>query len=435
MSNITAHTITLQDGSRCNLNRRMLKVGAKPLLAFLCGIPDPRKKQGCRHSLALILLLVFVATLQGSQSLKDDNLFGRYNQKLFEKLLGVRFRHGIPEANTISRVLQAIDPELLVDAFLQFLELLGITPTLSDVLSFDGKTIRGANGDEVIRHMLSLFSHGSHLAVCQVGVASKESEGGIALERLLEQAACNGSRANLIVGKLLLGDALHTQKKTVNLILEHEADYLFVVKGNQPGLKATILREMEAAAATTTATAAAVTATDSTTARLSGRQDGQDSFRMVTTDRKRDITTTVTTLDITNVSDEGRALLTDWTRVKTIGVLHRTGTRASKDGTVTQVDETIGFISNRTLTAEAVATHLHNHWCIENNLHWVKDEVYGEDKHTLRKGKAPQIMSFMRSMCITVCNFLKVKSISDVIHNLQKSTALLEQFLRMGAIV
>jgi predicted transposase YbfD/YdcC len=386
-----------------------MRKGAKPLVAFLSEIPDPRDAKGRRHSLTLILLLVFVATLQGSQSLKDASLFGKINQKLFERILGVTFCHGIPRANTISSVLQAIDPDLLVNAFLQFLELLGITITTTDVLSFDGKTIRGANGEGVIRHMLSLFSHGSHLAIGQVGVAGKESEIA-ALERLLEQA----TRHDLIAKKLLLGDALHTQKTTVDLILTAGADYLFVVKGNQPGLKTTILRETEAAIGGASAT---------------------DSFTMVTTDRKREITTTVTTLRLANASDAGRVLLGDWHGVKTIGILHRTGTRVSKDGTVAQVDETVGFISSRILSAKAIATHLHNHWCIENNLHWVKDEVYGEDKHTLRKGKAPQVMSYIRSMCITVCNVLKVRSISDVIHNVQKSTRLLGQFLRMGAIV
>jgi predicted transposase YbfD/YdcC len=135
------------------------------------------------------------------------------------------------------------------------------------------------------------------------------------------------------------------------------------------------------------------------------------------------------------VSGAGRTLLTHWHGIQTLGVLHRTGTRTGKDGKITKVDETIGFISSRVLSAEAITTHLHSHWCIENNLHWVKDEVFGEDKHTLRQGKAPQVMSCIRSMCITVCNVLKMTSISDVIHNVQKSTRLLEQFLRMGAIV
>src|ERR1019366_6431760 len=106
-----------------------------------------------------------------------------------------------------------------------------------------------------------------------------------------------------------------------------------------------------------------------------------------------------------------------------------------KDGTVHQIDECIGIISSRTLSAKEVAVHLRNHWCIENNLHWTKDVVFSEDRHTLWRGNAPQVMSWLRSMVISLCNVLKLKSISDTIHNLEKSPKLLEQFLRMAAVM
>lgn len=425
MSYLTAHTITLQDGSRCNVTKRLAR-GATPLVQFLATIPDPRAAQGRRHSLTLILLLCFVATLQGSQRLKDISLFGRLNQRLFERLFGDHCRHGSPSATTISRTLQLLEPELLVATFVQFLAVLGVSPaTTGDVLSFDGKTIRAATGidpttgEAVTRHLLSLFSHDSHLAIGQVGVASKASEIAV-LDQLLTQAA-TAHHDDLIAGKLLIGDALHTQKTTARRILDAGADYLFVVKGNQPSLELTIRR---------------------TVARAVAEQGAAiDSYTLSTRDRGRAITAVVTSLNLTaaevaaGLDDEGRALLADWPGVVTIGVLRRTGTRRGKGGKVTEVDELIGVMSSRPLSAEAVATHLRRHWCIENNLHWVKDEVYGEDKHTLRCGKAPQVMSFIRSMCITVCNALRLKSISDVIHNLQKSTRLLEQFLRMAAIV
>ena len=99
------------------------------------------------------------------------------------------------------------------------------------------------------------------------------------------------------------------------------------------------------------------------------------------------------------------------------------------------MNETIGFISSKVLSAKEVAKHLRGHWCIENNLHWVKDVVFLEDKQTVRLGNAPQIMSFIRSMCISVFNICHLKSISDTIHNLEKSQYLHSRFLHMAAIV
>jgi predicted transposase YbfD/YdcC len=301
-----------------------------------------------------------------------------------------------------------LDPEKLVGAYLEFLQALDIQ--FGDVLSFDGKTMRAVTGENVIRHMLSLFSHETHLALGQIGVDGKENEIP-AFERLLAQGATQGT--GTISGKLLLGDALHTQRATARAVLSAGADYLFVVKGNQKGLR----RAIEVVLAETSSK--------------------PDSYTYETTDRKRALTTTVTVMSVSPGAPE-QALPTGiqhWAGVQTAGVLHRTGTRVSKDGKVTQVDETIGIICSRILSAKEIAAHLRRHWCIENNLHWVKDEVLSEDKHTLRRGNAPQIMSFLRSMAISLCNALKLKSVSDTIHNLEKSPVLLGQFLKMAAVI
>jgi len=278
-------------------------------------------------------------------------------------------------------------------------------------MSYDGKTMCAASGKDTIRHILSFFSHDNHLALGQVGVDGKGREIP-AFEQLLKQ----GQACGLVAGKLLLGDALHTQKATVKATLKAGADYLFVVKGNQRQLGREIAAKLAA---------------------VNSRQ--LDRFEYKDAKRRRDVTTTVTVLHAASQScQELLATLqrsNHWDGVTTIGILHRTGTRIGKDGTLHKIDETIGLLSSRMLTAEAAATHLRKHWCIENNLHWVKDVVFTEDKHTLRRGNAPQVMSWMRSMVISLCNALKLRSISDTIHNLEKSPKLLEQFLRMAAIM
>lgn len=215
-------------------------------------------------------------------------------------------------------------------------------------------------------------------------------------------------------GTLLLGDALHTQKATCKLVLKAGADYLFVVKGNQRQL------------------GRAITATLRTAERMS-----LDCFEYEDTKRKRDVVTRMTVLHA-GADQELLPQLTGsnhWDGVRTIGVLHRTGTRPSRGGAAHSIDETVGLISSRALSAEAAAIYLRGHWCVENNLHWTKDVVFGEDRHTLRRGNAPQVMSWLRSMVISLCNALKLHSISDTIHNLEKSTVLLGQFLEMAVIV
>jgi predicted transposase YbfD/YdcC len=353
--------------------------------------------------------MVFVGLLRGSKDLKDVQLFATLNQQFFCEQVGFALPHGIPDPTTISRLLGRLDPDGLVRMYLKFLQTLGIAP--QDVLSYDGKTMRAVSGGAATRHILSFFSHGQHLALGQVGVSGKGREIP-AFEQLLKQ----GEASNLVAGKLLLGDALHTQKATVKATLKAGADYLFVVKGNQRQLRREICAELAAA--------------DS--AQL-------DRFEYKDTTRKRDVATTVTVLQANPATgQELLARLTGsnhWGGVAAIGILHRTGTRSGKESTAHGIDETIGLISSRALSAEATATYLRSHWCIENNLHWTKDVVFNEDRHTLRRGNAPQVMSWLRSMVISLCNALKLKSISDTIHNLEKSPKLLEQFLRMAAVM
>lgn len=401
------HTIRLQDGTYCNLNRRLRNHQVSLVTLLRSSVTDPRRKQGTRYPLAMVLLIVFVGMLSGCTDLTDACLFAHHNRKFFAQLFGSALPARVPDPTTISRVFQKLDSNELVSVGVQLLQLLGIP--LGDVYSFDGKTMCAVSGEVAIRHILSLFSHDSHVAIGQVGVGSKENEIP-ALARLLDQGAVH----NLIVGKLLIGDALHTQKATCKRILTAQADYLFVVKNNQRGLKQAIEQELAARS-----------------------KQALTHYTHHDKTRGRNITTRVVSL----MATAGEGLLptltgsNHWEGLQTIGTLHRTGTRTRKDGTVISVDELIGFISSRALAAKPVTKHLQHHWCIENNLHWVKDVVLREDSHTLRKGNAPQVMSWLRSLVISIGNGLQCKSLTNLMHNLEKNTALLEQFLRLAHVV
>ena len=43
-----------------------------------------------------------------------------------------------------------------------------------------------------------------------------------------------------------------------------------------------------------------------------------------------------------------------------------------------------------------------SHWGIENSLHWVLDMVFDEDRCRIRKGNAPESMSVMRHIALSL---------------------------------
>jgi predicted transposase YbfD/YdcC len=409
MKNITPHTVYLQDGSLCNFRKRIWKK-AKPLLSCFTTISDPRRKRGKRHSLVLILFILFAGITVGCTTLKDCHLWALHNFKFLRRYF--LLRHGIPDPTTISYVLQKLNPEEVVQSYSLFLRILGIS--LGDVVSFDGKTMRAVTGTKAIRHILSLFSHLTHTVLSQIGVTQKENEIP-AFRRILK------SLAGQVRGFLFIADALHAQQETTRAIIKAEADYLLVIKGNQKDFFADIL--------TAFTQRKDLPGTNYQTTAIK-----KESHRQEQLTRKRNITTIVT---VTHDRVLAGYLIEEhgFAGLQTIGILKRQGTRISKDGTITPVDETVCFVSSKILSAGEIINLLRNHWCIENNLHWVKDFVFLEDRQTLRNGNAPQIMSFLRSMCISICNLVKFRSISDAIHNFQKSKNVHYQFLKMAAIV
>lgn len=56
------------------------------------------------------------------------------------------------------------------------------------------------------------------------------------------------------------------------------------------------------------------------------------------------------------------------------------------------------------MTAEEMLEYKRQHWTVENRLHYVLDETFGEDKSTIKKGK--NTMSTLRkcSYNIVRCN-------------------------------
>ena len=51
------------------------------------------------------------------------------------------------------------------------------------------------------------------------------------------------------------------------------------------------------------------------------------------------------------------------------------------------------------------------HWGIENQLHWVRDATFGEDRSRIRTGHAPEILAALRNATISV---LRLQNVTNV---------------------
>lgn len=394
MLNVAHHTIRLQDGTLCNFKKQLFSQ-KKPLLTAFEHVQDGRGKFGKRHRLSCMLVLLFSGITAGATTLKDCHLWAIHNHQFLKRYDPLV--HGIPDPTTISRAIQKVEMHSLVQAYMLWQDVLyGRGKTAS----FDGKTMNGMHGEQVIRHVLSLFVHETHQIIGQIGVTQKENEIPAA-KRLFEQVG-----RTMLSGMLLIGDALHTQTETAKAILAQGADYLFVVKGNQGQLHEDL----------------AFLFTDGSFRKACATEEEYGHNRYIHTE--------VTLIDDDYVCEYFGA----WEKLAYVGRIMRTGTR-TENGVDTPVKESVYFItSKKHLTAKDAAKHLRKHWSIENNLHWQKDYTFLEDRQTLRLRNAPLVMTFLRSMCISLFAAYSFASVTTTIANFQKNPTLHHTFLTAARI-
>ncbi len=193
--------------------------------ARLGKLTDIRKAKGKRYSLITILMIILMAKLCGEDKAMGIADWAKNRQAEMIKLLGLD-RPSLPNHNTYRRILANAmyedEIERLVGEYNEEGE-------HGDVYALDGKAIRGMRKkDETIsEYALSVCDVKQGKVLSQVQVGRKENEISKAPEAL---------KLVKIAGKVVTGDAMHTQKKLSTQILEGQGDYVFPVKENQEKL-------------------------------------------------------------------------------------------------------------------------------------------------------------------------------------------------------
>jgi hypothetical protein len=204
------------------------------LLQALGKLKDPRRYKGWRHRrVASIVAIATAAMIAGNDSLLDIGQFAQsLNQNHLRSLRASRCpktgRLIPPSETTIRRVLQRLDPaqlDTIVNDWLRsHLKDLDIT-----ALAVDGKCVRTAA--KINGHAIQLFGAldtQTQLFCRQIPIPAKTNEIPC-LKELLQDLDLRGT--------LVSADAINTQKSTAtHLVEEKKADYLLVVKANQPKL-------------------------------------------------------------------------------------------------------------------------------------------------------------------------------------------------------
>jgi DDE_Tnp_1-associated len=192
-------------------------------------VPDFRRRFES-YPLWSMLTILLLATLCGApRGQKDLAKFAWGLSQAQRRALGIRpnaqAKYPVPTQPTFCRLLQRVDARKVEEVIVAIQEQVRGPAPKEQLIVFDGKQPKHGSGASVLSAVTVPSQHYLGSAV----VEQKTNEIPVARElfKRLE-----------LEGRLVSLDALHTQGETARaLVLEHGADYLLTVKGNQPTVR------------------------------------------------------------------------------------------------------------------------------------------------------------------------------------------------------
>ena len=201
------------------------------LYELLGDLDDPRRGQGKRHSLAIILIIVIMTVMSGETKQRGMADFAKRHKKEIVKELKIP-KKIVPSRATIGRVLRKINFDQLSEIFYQW-TIQRIDVKKGSWCSLDGKAIKGTvtNGCDSTQSFVSLVSLflSKEKQVLSTGKINNKKESEIPMVRKLIKMLD-------LEGVIFTIDALHCQSETAKIIVESNNDYVLSAKENQPKL-------------------------------------------------------------------------------------------------------------------------------------------------------------------------------------------------------
>lgn len=335
-------------------------------------IKDPRSKWGKRHSLATILAITFCAILSGADSYPSIVVWMKSIPKEMYPMFAIG-THGLPSLSIIQKTLRILDMEQFENCITEWI--LTNRSFLEKYIAIDGKTIRGSkiNPEDEAIHLISAIIHKEKIIITQKKVDGKTNEIPVAKEMLIDID---------IKGSVITADAMHTQEDTARIIVkEKEADYIFMVKGNQKNLLHSLMN-----------------------------LDYKNNSETLTTTDKEHGRIEIRTMSIIENKNEYHL---SFPFIEQIFQLERQ--RCDLSGEILSTEKVYGITSLSKTSADVkkIMEGVRGHWCIENAEHYIRDVVFGEDKSTTRDGSCPQVMATFRNLAMNIMRMVGWNSIAQ----------------------
>lgn len=338
---------------------------------------DPRIKRKRKHRLIDIIVLTVIAVLSGAESWNSIEEFGKSRIDFLRKILDLS--NGIPSHDTINRVFSLIKSDKFEQIFIEWANSLRDKGLCNDVFSVDGKTIRGSKDDyhkKSAIHLVSVWASANGIALGQRKVDGKTNEITVIPELLeiLDIKDC-----------IITIDAMGTQQKIAEKIIDEGAQYILALKGNQG-----YLREDAEALCNRSKPDSIDESVEKGHGRIETRRC--EVFHNI---------------DFIENKEKWKGLTS---------IIRITATREKQEKSTQEIRY---YISSLNAHAKDFNKFIRQHWQIENNLHWTLDVVFREDEQRKRNGFAAENFAIVRKIALNLLKKDDTKNMSLVTKRLK----------------
>jgi predicted transposase YbfD/YdcC len=336
-------------------------------------IKDSRKPRGKRYSLATIMICMFLAKLCGEDKPSGIAEWVKHREAWITHLLQLK-RRKLPNHNTYRRVLaNVIAAEEFEELAREYFHHRGEAGS-QVVVSMDGKAMRGTIDPSVNSglYLLAAYLPGESITLAQTALDAKENEI-TAAPKLLEWID--------VRNKVIIGDAMHTQRPVSIQIGTARGNFVWVVKGNQPQLLEDLHDWF-----------------DTEITLLPGMGCPPKDFRSATTTSKGHGRIEIRTLTTSSQLND----FLNWPFLQQVFKLERWVTIRKTAKTRHEIVYGITSLSAPQASPPQLLKMLRSYWQIENGLHYRRDVSLHEDQTRFSHSSAAHIMSIINNIVLAL---------------------------------
>jgi len=337
------------------------------------GLRDKRKAKGKRYALATILVGMFLAKLCGEDKLSGIAEWVGLRREWIAQVLNLK-RMNMPSHHTYRRTLAEIVNAEEFEALVREQHRHAGEAGYQVVAAMDGKVVRGTIDLDVSDGLclLAIFLPGEGVTLAQMAIASKQNEITLA-PTLLNYVDLRN--------KVVVGDALHTQRQVSIQIGKAGGNFIWTVKANQPQL----LQDLQ-------------DWFDPNVLLLPGRGCPPKDFRSVTVTNKGHGRLEVRTLTTSSQLND----FLDWPFLQQVFQLERTITISKTGKTRHEIVYGVTSLSAEQASPVQLLTMLRSYWHIENSLHYPRDVTLHEDHTRFKKHSAAHNMAVLNNLVLAL---------------------------------